>query len=261
MGYLQNSSMKFKVKNSLRDGSFDLKYIVAAVERCNQMMKDISEFEINIFQILGLRNLSGFVGEVFAVALAKESSGLFLKNPHQDGYPDLLLMDKTGKAAFRKLAGKTKDKAPFSPFISGGVEVKASVGSVPTPEQLGKKGLSKPEIGDQRITLLDGYDWKSHHRDTNNLLGVLWDFVGGIPCVVAVFYSSDLSTDDWGKVVKPKVGGGKTTSVSIIKRSGIEKMYKGWLCVIDDVRYAEFINKKNRGSLIPTTNLKSSTEI
>jgi hypothetical protein len=251
MGYQTSAAKKLRIRNVLRNGSFNSENIVAAVERCNKMMSEISKFEINIFEILGMRNLSGFVGEAFAAAVAKESSGLFVKNPHQDGYPDLLLMDSVGKAAFDDLATQSKEKGPFSPFLTGGVEVKATVGSVPDPKALAKKGLVKPEIGDQRISLLNTYDWKSHHRDTNNLLGIIWDFINGIPCVVAVFYSSDLSVDDWGNVVQPSAGGGRTTSVSIIKSSGINKMYQGWLCVIDDERYANFINKKNSGSLIP----------
>lgn len=214
-------------------------------------MTQISDFEVDIAEILGMRNLSAFVGEVFAASLASESAGLFLKNPHQDGYPDLLLMDSVGRAEYSRLVNNLQDKAPFSPFATGGIEVKATVGSVPSPAQLSAKGLRKPEIGHERIDLLTGYDWKAHHRETNNLLGLLWDFVDGIPAIVAVFYSSDLSESDWGKIVQPKAGGGRTTSVSIMGNTGIRKMYEGWISVIADERYAKFLNKKNRDSLIP----------
>jgi hypothetical protein len=66
-------------------------------------MVNISKFDVNIFEILGMRNLSSFVGEVFAASVAKESNGLFRKNPHQDGYPDLLLMDERGLVEYSAL--------------------------------------------------------------------------------------------------------------------------------------------------------------
>lgn len=251
MKYIMRAAQKLQIENKTRNGELDSKIILASVLRCNATMAEISRFEVNIFEILGMRNLSAFVGEVFAAALSTESAGLLTKNPHQDGYPDLLLMDDAGKDEYARLSKNLKDKSPFSPFVPGGIEIKASVGSTPSPKVLAKKGLDKPSIGDQRIDLLNGYDWKAHHRETNNLLGILWDFIDEIPCVTAVFYSSDLEELDWGKIVQPKTGGGRTTSVSIMTKDGIGKMYDGWLCVADDVRYVDFINKRNKKSLIP----------
>ncbi|WP_308254988.1 hypothetical protein [Geminocystis sp. GBBB08] len=80
--------------------------------------KIVKDIPVDIFAILGMRNLSSFIGELFAINFAQKSGGLFMKNPHQDGYPDLLLMDT-------------------------------------------------------RIKMLKGYDWKAHHRETNNLIGLL----------------------------------------------------------------------------------------
>lgn len=251
MSYTSRKAVKLTIKNSMRDGEFDSAMIGAAVLRCNKTMSDISRFEVNIFEILGMRNLSAFVGEVFAASMATESDGLFIKNPHQDGYPDLLLLDNPGAAQYGKLSLSLREKAPFSPFISGGIEIKATVGSTPSPSVLAKKALHKPEIGDQRIDLLNSYDWKAHHRETNNLLGILWDFADGIPCIAAVFYSSTLTSDDWGKIVQPKDGGGRTTSVSIMTKGGLKKMYEGWQCITEDSRYGRFLNKKNKSTLIP----------
>ena len=98
---------------------------------------------------------------------------------------------------------------------------------------------------------MKGYDWKAHHRETNNLVGVLWDFLERRPRIVAVFYSAKIQQRDWGKIVQPQAGGGKTTSVSIMARTGIEKMYKGWVCVLKEGGYSEFLNRRNRGDLIP----------
>ena len=207
-----------------------------------QILKENAE---GLFATLGMRNLSAFVGEMFAAALVKSSNGLLLKNPHQDGYPDLLVMTKEGRALLDTLQNNLQDKAPFSGFATGGIEVKATCGSVPTPKQLGKTGFKKPDIGDTRINFLRGYDWKAHHRQTNNLLGIVWDFIDGAPIIVAIFYSPVLGIEDWGKIVQPKEGGGRTTSVSIMTRDGIKKMYDGWIAVISDEHYRNFFDKFN----------------
>jgi hypothetical protein len=219
--------------------------VIEAVHRTRDLIAKLDEFEVDVFAILGMRNLSSFLGEVFAASMKLEFPGLLEKNPHQDGYPDLLLMDTNGLDAWGALKGRLQEKAPFSPFPTGGFEVKATCGAVPTPAVCARRGFTKPDIGDQRIEVATGYDWKAHHRETNNLFGLHWDFVDGIPTITAVFYSDELNEGDWGSIVQPKVGGGRTTSVSIMTRGGIKKMYDGWICVIDDPIYAKFFDRRN----------------
>lgn len=214
--------------------------------------KIINDIPVDIFSILGMRNLSAFIGELFARSIANNSKGLFINNPHQDGYPDLLLMDEQGQKFYNELTnlGKLRDKAPFSPFANGGLEVKATCGAVPTPKQCAKKGLTKPDMGDTRIALLSGYDWKAHHRETNNLIGLLWDFQNSYPEIVAIFFGNGLTETDWGEIIQPKKGGGRTTSVSIMTRAGVAKMYQNWILVKNDERYINFLNRYNRANLI-----------
>lgn len=231
-----------------RGVSLDAAIIERAVHRTRTLVKKLSEFEIDVFALLGMRNLSSFVGEVFAAAIIQEAPHLFRKNPHQDGYPDLLLMDDDGSKEWARLCHQTREKTPFSPFATGGFEVKATCGSVPTPAACRKKGFDKPDLGDQRVELLTGYDWKAHHRETNYLFGISWDFIERCPTIVAVFYSSLLTANDWGKIIQPKDGGGRTTSVSIMSREGVRKMYDGWLLVLDAGSYAAFFDKRNRGT-------------
>jgi hypothetical protein len=250
--YVYNDKGRIPFTTAAGEILVDTDIFYRAVTRADEIITKIQNFDVDISKILGMRNLSAFVGEVYAAALATESDGLFVQNPHQDGYPDLLVMTDEGKAEMERLKDNMRDKKPFSPFIPGGLEVKATVGSVPSPAALLKRGLVKPDIGDNRIALLSGYDWKAHHRETNNLIGILWDFVDGKPTFVAVFYSNQLLTDDWGKIVQPKDGGGRTTSVSIMQKTGIRKMYDGWLAVIDDDRYINFLNKYNKSNLLPT---------
>jgi hypothetical protein len=232
-----------------------------AVHRSRVLIQRLSEFEIDVFALLGMRNLSSFVGEVFAASMILENPQLFRKNPHQDGYPDLLLMDENGQREWSRLQGRVREKAPFSPYATGGFEVKATCGSVPTPAECQRRGCEKPDIGDQRIKLLTGYDWKAHHRETNYLFGLFWDFIDGCPTIAAVFYSNKLGVEDWGKIVQPKDGGGRTTSVSIMTRVGVKKMYEGWLLVLDVPSYAEFFDKRNEGTLLTRASGKTKRRL
>lgn len=227
---------------------------IDAIAEAHNVIDAIAGFQVDIFSILGMRNLSAFIGELYAASLITSLGGDYCKNPHQDGYPDLLLMNARGRSDFAALerGNQVRDKAPFSPFPNGGIEVKATCGAVPTDTRCRALGLDcKPGIGDQRIGVMTGYDWKAHHRDTNNLVGILWDFIDRAPRIAAVFFGTTLTTDDWGAIVQPKKGGGRTTSVSIMTRAGVAKMYRQWVAVIDDdPRYATFLDRHNRGALM-----------
>ena len=87
------------------------------------------------------------------------------------------------------------DKEHFSPFRYGGIEVKATYGSTPSATV-----VPKPLIGEQRVNLVNSFDWKAHHRTTNHLLAVLWDFIDGLPTYVAAFYQDNLVIEDWAKL-------------------------------------------------------------
>ena len=224
--------------------------LLSAIDTAHQLIDEIYSIDLDIATILGLRNLSAFFGELMASAVIRTTNGLFRPNPHQDGYPDLLLMDELGKRAWNELRDQLNEKLPFSPFPGGGIEVKATCGAVRSPADCRKRGFQRPALGDTRVACMTGYDWKAHHRETNNLAGILWDFIDQRPRIVALFYSSQLNIEDWSEIVHPRKGGGRTTSLSIMKPSGIRKMYNGWLCVLKTGGYIEFINKKNKGSLI-----------
>jgi len=221
-----------------------------ALALTNQKIKLINENVEELFGLLGMRNLSAFMGELFVSSMVNVSDGLLRKNPHQDGYPDLLVMSEAGKTLWTSLATNLREKKPFSWFESGGIEVKATCGSVPTPAEAMKRGLTKPDMGEARISVIKGYDWKAHHQLTNSLIGLVWDFFDGVPAIVALFYSANLSPEDWGNIVQPKAGGGRNTSVSIMSRKGVAKMYEGWVAVINDERYIKFFNKFNKADLI-----------
>ena len=225
--------------------------LTASINVAHRFIDDMYAGDLDIARLLGMRNLSAFVGELVATGIAQAASEYFIRNPHQDGYPDLLLLDSLGRKELARLQDRMNEKQPFSPFVPGGIEVKATCGSVPTPKVCRSRGMARPELGDTRIACMTGYDWKAHHRGTNNLVGVLWDFIERRPRIAALFYSSALTEDDWGAIVQPRAGGGRTTSVSIMNRKGIRKMYVGWLCVLSDGGYREFLNRRNKDNLIP----------
>ena len=89
-----------------------------------------------------------------------------------------------------------------------------------------------------------GYNWKAHHRETNNLIGLIWDFKDKKPTIMAIMYANVLCEDDWGKTVTPREGGGRTTSVSIMNKYGMRKMRKGLLAIIDNNDYSSKIIKR-----------------
>lgn len=237
--YLQTGN----VLDMPRGAHFPVSVIEEALLKTNAVFKDLTKVAPYVYELLGMRNLSAFVGAAFARELQDASKGLLMLNPHQDGYPDLLLLDAKGKAELDKVKDRLRAKEPFSPFPTGGIEIKATVGDVPSEKQLAAKGLGKPQIGDTRIDLITGISWKAHHRETNNLLAVIWDFKDSIPAIMVVSYSSKLVEDDWGKIVQPKVGGGRTTSVSIMSKSGVEKVLKNALLIVKDDRYISLVEK------------------
>ena len=247
------SSYRYNLSANLsivRNQSFSLELIKNAILKFNDTIKKIFDADIDISVLLGMRNLSSFVGEVFAASIISCSNKKFKKCPHQDGYPDLLLMDEFGQKLFDDLTGRHREKEPFSPFKGGGIEIKATVGSVPTPQFFARLEQEKPDIGDQRIAYLKSYDWKAHHRDTNYLMGIIWDFIDKKPTVCAIFYQSKLQMEHWGRIISPREGGGRTTSVSIMTREGVALMYQNWVAVIDEPEYIKFFNKYNSGTLI-----------
>lgn len=247
MEYLVNNSHNIEINNNI---ILTNKNVINAINFCNTAIRKLyeqtKEFDINIFEILGMRNLSGMVGEYFAKSIQKFSGENLHSNLHQDGYPDLLLIDTEDKkqyfnTLFFEKDGKIypKDKSLFSPYKYGGIEIKATCGSTP-PASL----IAKPAIGEQRIHLVNKFDWKAHHRETNNLLAVFWDFINEVPTIVACFYRNDLTADDWGKIVQPKEGAGRTTSVSIMNNNGVKKMCDGWIAFINKDEYIDAFNNK-----------------
>lgn len=71
--------------------------VVDAMNFANEALRALDEqtkaFDINIFETMGMRNLSGIVGEYLGKSLQRFSQGNLHSNLHQNGYPDLLLVN------------------------------------------------------------------------------------------------------------------------------------------------------------------------
>lgn len=247
-------SIKFKMR---RPGEVDLRFTersrevislspegirdaVIATNSALAMLHDVTAvYEVDVFQALGLRNLSSFVGEIFKKEVNVLHDDLFVPNPNQDGYPDLCARTREGCTYIErhtKDGRLNSDKSLWSPYPYGGVEIKATCGNTPAARL-----RAKPAIGESRYAILTSAEWKAHHQLTKILLGIYWDFVDGLPTVLAAFYRNDLDDRvgalnvDWGAVVHPRDDGGRTTSVSIMKRDGVRKMGEGWV-VLPNIR-------------------------
>lgn len=239
LNYTEKSSVAWHV---------DPQKIKECVETANETIElfhDLSLlYGVELFQLLGLRNLSSFVGEVFAKQVRLSEAERLISNPNQDGYPDLCALTPEGKAYIKENqlsdGSIRRDKHLWSPYPFGGIEVKATCGNTPTASK-----VAKPLIGESRLPILQSAEWKAHHQQTQILLGVFWDFVDSLPTVLAVFYRNDLDVTfgrmntDWGAVVMPVEEGGRTTSVSVMKRPGVRKMGQGWIVLPNDEQFLQ----------------------
>lgn len=220
---------------------------VAIANAAIKVVHDVSQaYDVLLFDILGLRNLSSFVGEVFKDQLARLMPDSVIPNPNQDGHPDLLALTREAKPYLDRLEreGLTSAKEYFSPFPYGGLEVKATCGDTP-PARV----MAKPKIGESRLSIMTGLNWKAHHRETNHLISLVWDFVDGIPTILAAFYRNDLSPDDWGRMVTPGEGS-RTTSVSIMAGVGVRKMAAGWVVLPGNAAMRERISAAMKTRLV-----------
>ena len=85
-------------------------------------------------------------------------------------------------------------------------------------------------------------DWKAHHQQTNQLLGLVSDFIEGCPQVVAVMYSDALTKSDWTTKQQPKKNS-TMTSFSVIERSGHKKMMDGIRLCLGAPTYLNFFGR------------------
>lgn len=82
-------------------------------------------------------------------------------------------------------------------------------------------------------TVEEEQDYTEGHRDC-------W---ASLECSICRNNYKVLVIDDWGRIVQPTDGGGRTTSVSIMAKTGIKKMCDGWIAVIDRPEYIDAFSR------------------
>jgi hypothetical protein len=205
--------------------------LLCATENTNKKIREVglSHDGINLFDIIDFRVFSGMIGELFAKELSV-IHGKLLKNPNLNGYPDLLNVYETEYLNHFN----TCIQRDFLSFKYGGLEVKNSFGT--------KKAKSNVVNGNQRIVFINSkIDWKAHHQETNNLIGLLSDYIDGVPQIVALCYSDKLGKEDWNNVQTPKKESAMT-SFTTITQGGFRKMKNNIKLCYDDITYLNFFN-------------------
>ncbi len=274
------ADLQFAKDNDLA-WSFDAATALKALEQTNltlELAADVLSLNrINFYELLGTRNLGSFIGAVYAKCLENAMPEKLLVNGHQDGYPDLCALTSEGRKYIENIRaeGMWDAKKSWAKYPEGGIEIKTTCGAVPQPT----KKRKKPGIGDERSQVVTGADWKAHHRETNNLLGLFWDFIDGVPTVIGLFYRNDLTVADWGKLIVPKNDddvasdesvvaevaegvenvaeeittsevvetkkkkAGRTTSVSIMTPTSVKRMGRGWIVLPSDTHLLRTLAK------------------
>lgn len=241
--YIVNNNVDIDKEHSVIPINDITKIINKANNGFIQLYKITKQFDINIYETLGTRNLSGFVGEHFAKCMRLCSNDNLVSNPHIDGFPDLLLNDSPIKKKYLLDNIETDEngvvhpinKEAFSPYKYGGIEVKATCGGA-------KAGITLM-VGEQRFPNVSTLGWKAHHANVNHLLAVLWDFINEIPTIIACFYQDNLTAADWRAPYRP-TGDSHGTNMVGMSTDGIHHLCSNWWAVIDDPMYIKCLARK-----------------
>ena len=221
--------------------------VVQAVKMVNSYFKDhiVTEEDIDFYSsLLEGGALSSGIGALFNQYLAKLSNNNLMVNPVRGGNPDILNMaGDEAKKRFEyntsKFGNNVNVWAPevfgyIQKYEYGGIETKCT--SLTKPPKTMKNSHISFGWGEQRIKFSKSFCWSAHHNENDNLCGIVWDFVNGLPKIVCVMYS-ELKFSDWGKPHKTE--GNKSTNGYSLNGDGIRKMKDGWLCVLDDQDYID----------------------
>ncbi|WP_374718213.1 hypothetical protein [Neobacillus sp.] len=243
-----------KQQTPLANTLFNTEDILETVIETNNYIIELTKLskqkDFDLFDVLGQRNLSGLIGEIFSSFFCQKFKD-FVKNPHPDGRPDILnLMSQEAKQYYYNECFQSTDnkqrpiKTKLSPFPYDGIEVKCTIGnSISNYKNKLEKdtGQRAFKIGMSRINYLSDLVWWAHHTHSRSLLGLYYDYYSkenNVPQILAIFYSN-LDVNDWSKVSLGNPTSKKTSNTSLNKE-GKEKMKKNCLLVINDEVY---INK------------------
>lgn len=211
MNYKNNTEFNINVGFSVTH-----KNIKDAVEQTNAILSDLPS---TLFRSIDYKTTSAMIGAIFCDTVASLTGGVV--NPIEKGHPDII-----------PASGANASEEELRKYPEG-LEIKCTVGNIKTGANL--------RAGETRINVLTGITWQAHHREVEELLGLIWDFVDdghafNYPAITGAFYSSELEESDWGAISGTT---GRNTKVTGMNASGKEKMGNGWVAVIDNDQYLD----------------------
>lgn len=247
--YLENNPVSFISKSTGNLYTIPSNEIIEIIVKSNTYLNNISkifeDINFNIFDILGQRNISGFIGEIFNNFFSKNING-FQINPHTDGRPDILdLTSKIAKLYYSKSFKKLENnqlpiKSNFAPFKFGGIEVKATIGNFNNyKKKLKQKGITSLQVGTSRVDYLTSITYWGHHPNCENLLGIYYDYIeelNHVPQIIAIMHSELTPPTDWNKISIGNTGSKKTSNTSLTS-SGVQKLKRNPIAVLDEKKY------------------------
>lgn len=214
----------------------DINFILQSVNRVNKkfqtLMSKTNDMELNIFEVLDFRTISGLIGETLVDDMSKNHS-MLEKNPNIDGYPDLLNISESNYQT-EVDEWKTNDLSKFIKYPHGGIEVKNTFGT--------KKQNVDLTSNQTRIKKINKkLEWKAHHNYTNNLLALFSDYIDNCPQIAAVMFSDKLTIHDWNEKQNPTKNS-TMTSFTVTKSSGYEKLISEIKLCVDKKEYLSFFD-------------------
>lgn len=198
----------------------NIQHIESALNQTNEFLEIIPS---SVYKTIDYKTTSSIVGSIFCHSIANVTGAIV--NPIEKGHPDVI--PKEGEKSSEELLRN----------YPVGLEIKCTVGNITQGANL--------RAGQPRINSLTGITWQAHHREVEKLLGLVWDFVKSDrdfnhPKVTAIFYTKNLSSDDWGKISGTE---GRNTKVTSIISTGKQKMGQGWVALIDEPQYKTMYQK------------------
>jgi len=219
MKYLINDKIHYDTGFKINSNS-----VLQAVEKVNTALESLPD---ELYATMDYKSTSGLIGAFLAKNISNVTGAIV--NPIEKGHPDVV--PKSAEDATEEELRKYPE----------GLEIKVTAGNI-------KQG-TKLKTGESRIQTLSSLTWQAHHREVGSLMGCIWDFAGtkstenaGFrnPIITGVFYSTDLTEDDWGAISGTT---GRNTKVSGMKSSGKKKMGQGWVVLIEEDEYLKKYSK------------------
>ena len=222
--------VKYRLRSDFR---IDVGFVVS-IEQVSEAVDltnaSLISLPAGLYRSLDYKTTSAIVGSLFCDQIAGITEGI--TNPIEKGHPDII-----------PPAGESASEAELRNYPKG-LEVKCTIGNIEQGANL--------RAGEKRVERLTGISWQAHHREVNELMGLVWDFVQPedrfrFPVLTAVFYADNLTSDDWGQISGTT---GRNTKVTGMRISGKRKMANGWVTIIDDQEYSEAYSRVLGSSIV-----------